>query len=212
MIARVRSLLAVSIALAAVPALAPLGCRNALGIQELGSDQLTCDAYCDAVQTACGSNLPQYESRTACLALCRTFPVGTVDDTSGNTLGCRLRVANLISSTGEGDCAAAGPGGAGQCGADCDSFCASAAIVCPTDFASEDDCKQQCQAIPSCGPYHVVANQTPDVYSVQCRLFHVTSAALDPTTHCPHVKGVDLCTTTSAMCPTDAGAGDAASE
>lgn len=205
MIARLKRLLALSLVLAATPAVVPLGCRNVLGIQELGSDQLTCDAYCDAVQAACSASLLQYESRTACLALCRTFPVGTVDDTSGNTLGCRLRVANLISTTGEGNCAAAGPGGAGQCGTDCESFCQSASVVCPTDFTSVADCTQQCAQIPSCGTYHVVPNQTPDEYSVQCRLFHVTSASLDATTHCPHVKGEGLCATTSTMCSADAG-------
>ena len=37
----------------AVAAAVPLGCRNVLGIQSLGDDALTCDAYCDAIDSAC---------------------------------------------------------------------------------------------------------------------------------------------------------------
>jgi hypothetical protein len=186
---------------AAVGALVPLGCRQVFGIQEVGSDALTCDLYCDTIATGCTGSKLQYVSRDACIAVCNNLPVGTTADQTGDTLGCRLNLATKIATTGEGDCAAAGPGGGDVCGPDCDSFCEVALKVCPSDFAGPIACHAACAQLPNdCGPYAVVPNVTPDTYSVQCRLYHLTAATLDPATHCPHVKGVGLCTPTSATC------------
>lgn len=203
----IKRALGVLLTAAAVAVMIPVGCRNVLGIQELGSDQLTCDVYCDTVGKACSGTRAQYESREACMALCPTIPVGTLQDRAGNTLGCRLTLAANIAATGEGECAAAGPGGAGQCGADCDAVCVSALAICPTDFTSMADCQAQCSPLLTCGPFHVVAGVTPDDGSVQCRLYHVTSAAIDAPTHCPHVMGKGLCIAGVKGCPdADAGA------
>jgi hypothetical protein len=191
---------------AAVIVTVPLGCRNVIGIPQLGSDQLTCDTYCDTIGTACTGPQLQYASRAACMALCPTFPVGTLADTSGNTLGCRLNVATTIAGDGEASCTAAGPGGAGpgsmaNCGTDCESFCASAVQVCPKDFTSEAACRLLCAPIPECPPYTVVPGAPlPDANTIQCRLYHLTSAALDPATHCPHVAGFGFCTPSSPPC------------
>jgi hypothetical protein len=202
---RLHRLLALLVSAAAAAALPPLGCRQVLGIHDLGSDALTCDTYCDTITTACPAPRLQYESRGACMALCATMPVGTLQDQSGDTLGCRLALATQISWTGEGDCAAAGPAGAGQCGGDCDSFCQGALLVCPSDFASAADCLQKCNALPSCEPYSVPSTP-PDTNSVQCRIYHLTAATLDPGTHCPHVAGNGFCRPDSPPCtPGDAG-------
>ena len=49
--------------------------------------------------TACTGTQLQYASRDACMALCPTFPVGTLSDITGNTLGCRLKLANTIATS-----------------------------------------------------------------------------------------------------------------
>jgi hypothetical protein len=200
---------AVFFATASVGAAVPLGCRQVLGIQEVGSDLLTCDLYCDTIAAGCTGSKLQYVSHEACIGLCNNLPVGHTADTGGNTLGCRLNLANKIASTGEGDCAAAGPGGGAICGPDCDSFCGVALKVCPSDFASSDDCHTACEKLPTdCAPYAVVPETTPDTYTIQCRLFHVTAATLDPTEHCPHVIGVEYCRPDSPPCTSgDAGNG-----
>jgi hypothetical protein len=191
---------------AAVTAAVPLGCRNVIGIQQLGSDELTCDAYCDAIGAVCTGDQLQYVTRDACMGLCPTFPVGTLGDIGVNTLGCRLAIAKSLAG-GEGACVGAGPGGAGYCGSDCDSFCASAVQVCPTDFASDQACRALCLLIPECPNYFVTPGVTPDADTIQCRLYHLTAASLDPTTHCPHVRGEELCTPTSPKCATSGADG-----
>jgi hypothetical protein len=188
---------------AALTALVPLGCRTVLGIEPLGSDTLTCDLYCDTIASACTGATLQYASRDACMGLCATFPVGTLQDNGVDTLGCRLSLAMAISNTGEGSCAGAGPGGAGDCGTDYASFCASAVQVCPTDFKDVTDCAALTapSIVPECGTYSVTLGGTlPDVNSIQCRLYHLTAATLDPVTHCPHVLGLGLCRVDGPQC------------
>lgn len=196
-----RHTLACCAAVFAVLAAVPLGCRQVLGIESRGSDNLTCDDYCTSIATACGAQgTLQYGSNAACLALCATFPVGTLQDDGPNTLGCRLRQVGLIGA--EGVCAAAGPGGDGLCGSNCDSFCHSAVQVCPKDFESEEACQAICAGLPDCPSYFVDPSATtpPNQNTIQCRLYHVTAAALNPVTHCPHVLGIGYCTPDSGSC------------
>jgi len=198
----IRHTLACGVALVAVLAAVPFGCREVLGIETRGSDDLTCDAYCSSIAAACTADQDhlQYGSTAACLALCATFPVGTLEDDGPNSLGCRIRQVGLIGA--EGICAAAGPGGDGYCGTNCASFCHSAVQICPTDFATEAACVSACADIPDCPLYAVDPNATtlPNDNSLQCRLFHLTSAALDPVKHCPHVLGIGYCSPTYPAC------------
>ncbi len=211
-------------------AAAPLACRGVLGIEERefdptladgggsggstadgGEDDLTCAFYCDTIMSRCAeAGKAQYATREGCLGLCSTFLKGSLADTSGNTLGCRVQVAKTAVEAA--DCAAAGPGGNGVCGDNCESFCASALEICPGDFASKADCLAACGMLPSCGTYSFDGG-TPNDPSIQCRLFHLTSAAVGQpsngvttqaqTTHCPHVGGVNECVLPDggATCP-----------
>jgi hypothetical protein len=192
---RVRAALAVLVAAAAVAAASPLGCRQILGIEDRGDDALTCDAYCSTVASACTGDKLQYISTDACMGLCATFPVGTIGDMSGNTLGCRINEANAIINTGEGDCAAAGPGGNDICGTNCDAFCDGVALICPSDFKTALGCEIACAKVPdaTCPEYFVQTDVVPNIDSIQCRLYHLTAATLDPTEHCPHTLGEDFC-------------------
>src|SRR5690349_15017466 len=99
-----------------------------------GSDASTvspsCMTYCTDIQAHCMGANAQYPTMEQCLGTCAKFPVGNINDTSGNTLGCRQYHAGGPSqSMPEMHCFHAGPGGSGadgvtsQCGSDCDGFC-----------------------------------------------------------------------------------------
>lgn len=193
------------------------GCRGVLGIEErefddtladggadadAAPDPLSCDAYCDLIQAECTGDRLQYGSREACIGFCSSLAVGTLDDQSGNTLGCRINtIKTSVGMIEASDCAAGGPGGNGVCGANCDSLCASMMDICPQNYESLADCTDACSPLITCGPYHVDPAVTPDNPSVQCRLFHLSAASLGILTppddgltssqkkHCPHAMG-----------------------
>lgn len=193
------------------------GCRQILSIEErefdptladAGSDApepLSCEAYCLLIAEVCTGANVQFSSDAACLGLCSTFPVGTLDDTGGNTLGCRIHLLETSKAMIESaECAAAGPGGNGTCGTNCESYCASMETVCPGSFDTPADCLAECEPLPDCAPY-AVPEITPDNPSKECRLYHMSVAAsnilgADPGTltpsqqkHCPHATGETEC-------------------
>jgi hypothetical protein len=205
----VRRALAVLLSVFTIAATVPLGCRQVLGISSLGDDAVTCDSYCDNITAACtGKNL-QYGSRDACMGLCATLPVGTQADPTGNTLACRIHKLSLLGE--EGSCAAAGPAGedpnsSEQCTTGCEMLCTGALQVCPEDFKTKSACMTACEALPICGESFDVPTDSciPDYGSVQCRIYHLTAATLDPETHCPHVAGMGYCSPTLPACPNSA--------
>ncbi|MFO0591021.1 MAG: hypothetical protein U0441_25985 [Polyangiaceae bacterium] len=194
------------------------GCRDIISYEEReydssladgGSDAdasvpNTCAAYCDLVQTLCTGPNAQYASVDSCLGLCSTFPAGAPGDTSGHSIACRIQVLQSTTMLEDTDCAAAGPGGAGTCGSNCDAYCAGMAVICPATFESPTDCTAECDPLIECPPYHVTA-ATPNDPSIQCRLYHLSSAAVgilskEPgvdtaaqVKHCPHASGVTEC-------------------
>jgi hypothetical protein len=204
-----RPVLRAAVAVVVLAAL-PLSCRQIIGIPDReeapdAAGGVSCATYCNTVQASCvGPNL-QYEDVDACLALCGHIPLGTASDMGVDTIGCRLNSAITAASTAEsGDCDAAGPGGNGTCGTNCQSFCAAAYSVCPGDFGDGTDagpgnftdmaaCAMLCAELPSVQPYYVDPNVTPNADSIQCRLYHLTAASIAPVPHCQHVKGQGLC-------------------
>lgn len=162
-----------------------------------------CERYCDTVATACTGANEQYASLDACLAVCERLEPGAPGDLPGNTVECRLARAELAQRTGEAAnyCYSAGPGGAGACGDDCEGFCALMAETCPAAMGSFAECLPACEAVPnlSGAPDFVTYNTAvQDGNSVQCRLFHVTAATLDPIAHCVHAAGLAPCATPAA--------------
>ena len=193
------------------------GCRSLLSIEEReydsalddggaeGGATLTCQSYCELLQSTCVGANAQFSSIDACLGLCSTFPPGSLDDTDGNTLGCRIHVLETAKAMIESsDCAAAGPGGNGVCGSNCESYCTSMMVVCPQTFESLGDCTAVCAPLIECGTYAVGAT-TPNNPSIQCRLYHLSAASINiqsamagtptdsQTTHCPHASGQTEC-------------------
>lgn len=191
-------------------AMNPLGCRGIIGVEghEL-IDKLSCENYCALMKVSCtGENL-QYpadsnseaDTDEACMKMCALFEPGTLDDTEKNTLGCRIRVLDTFGKVDEPElCRSVGPVGEGLCGSSCEAYCKSLEALCPTLFASlVDDCMTFCGDIANCGGY--VADSARDDNSLQCRVFHLTSASIDATTHCPHAIGVGHCEDTAPTCP-----------
>ena len=76
---------------------------------------LDCTSYCGAIQANCTGANTQYKDTAHCLAACTSFATATstVNDTSGNTLGCRIHYAFDASNpaVAEADCSHAGPAG-----------------------------------------------------------------------------------------------------
>ncbi len=151
-----------------------------------------CGEYCASVLKNCTEANELYTSPQICLDVCKLLPAGTKDDTSGNTVGCRLHYSEEIPVVGEREtnCPAAGPGGNGVCGTDCEGFCSIAMGACTgtnVQYSSAADCATGCATVPDPGGYNdSVPNQTGN--SVQCRLYHASAASFDPKFHCPHTN------------------------
>ncbi len=192
----------VSIAAAVVAPLS-MSCSSILGIDEAhldtqsndgggsgggtGRPKALCADYCTRALTNCKGDLELYPNLEFCLAVCAALPPGERTDTSGNTVGCRLHFAQSAASIEkELNCSAAGPGGNGICGDNCESWCTLEANVCPSIYASTDDCMAACQTFPVLGSYNdTIPTQSGN--SFECRLYHVTAAAgIDAMLHCPH--------------------------
>ena len=84
---------------------------------------LDCTSYCTTITGACTAANLQYSDMATCVASCAHFPVGTLADMGGDTLGCRLYHANAAKTDPGTHCVHAGPGGGGVCGMPCMGFC-----------------------------------------------------------------------------------------
>ncbi len=162
-----------------------------------------CDEYCTQITTYCTGDTAQYKDREQCMTVCQAFPQGTVTGPDENSVGCRLRYAGKARYAGGVELAAycrqSGPGGDGRCGSNCDGMCDVAMATCntpetePYNFPSREACMSTCSGLPQV-VYSYNSLAVADGNSVQCRLFHVISAAMmDPEEHCAHVMGVTLC-------------------
>jgi hypothetical protein len=154
-----------------------------------GGSSLSCADYCETIAANCSGSDGQYfegvdDGMTACMTACAAFPAGAAADQFGNTLGCRSYHAGAAGQDPAVHCEHAGPGGAGVCGTDCDGFCAIALEVCAAVYADEAACLSECAQFTDDVAYNttVIAGD-----SLACRLYHLTAAAVDPATHCPHI-------------------------
>ena len=159
-------------------------------------DTPSCEVYCKATQNACGDDggaNSQYADMAACMGYCATFgalPLGGVDATDGNSVGCRTYHARVATTTDAGaHCGHAGPSGGNVCGSWCTNYCHLASQNCSTDpnalYSDDDDCITKCPAFSKTGQPGDTAGD-----SVQCRIYHLGVAgdvdAGGPGTHCAH--------------------------
>jgi hypothetical protein len=137
-----------------------------------------CGDYCTLVNQNCtGTTNAQYsdfDCKTACTTT-SAWDLGTTGATSGNTLDCRVTYANLAASDPATNCTIAGMRGGGVCGKRCDGFCRLVDKNCTGAnqiYADDAACQAAC------------AQWTPS--KVDCVIYHMNAAGIDPVTHCPH--------------------------
>jgi len=157
-----------------------------------------CTAYCTNITGSCTGAFIQYTNMAHCMAMCGAWPVGTDNDTSGNTLGCRAYHSGAVASLGTDHCHHAGPSGsdlktnAPICGTQCEAYC-SIMLHKPgcndtlRAFNSMAECVNACPLFESnMTKYYDNANGN----NLQCRIYHAKVAfsggqsTLD--THCQH--------------------------
>jgi len=189
---------------------------------------LDCDSYCNAIQLHCSEANAQYGGTDSAAALqsckqtcSKSFAPGTsVDETSGNTLGCRIHYAVDASNPAKAptDCIHAGPAGdlltsssMMFCGDPCTSFCALEIKACgsvqmplpgdPRDATNNSlfqyqnmaNCMQACAGLDKTHAYSPSAKGD----SLACRLYQATQAVISVMPN-----GVMFCADTASFPPT----------
>jgi hypothetical protein len=168
-----------------------------------------CEKYCDEIGELCTGELEQYRDRRQCLTICSFYPEGSLlSEDNDNTVACRLRYASKARYAAGTEhaayCRQGGPGGDGRCGSNCEGYCTLMMGVCTEEtadlyrFAGVEECLSACEDLPLSTESYSTSNVAiSDGDHVQCRLFHVTSAAmLDAEEHCEHAMGLTLCEAT----------------
>jgi hypothetical protein len=182
---------------------------------------LTCAAYCAAIAATCTGANAQYTAdsdggMTECMTACSFFPPGTLSDTNGNTLGCRIFHTQLAAGgLKDPHCWHAGPYGYGNCGDKCANFCALATTYCTPaggfdggapPYADAGDCTTACAGftpIDGTGDAGTVfvdggfnSAQPMSGNTLDCREWHLGKALMGPGAatgqelHCNHVGAV----------------------
>lgn len=151
---------------------------------------VTCDEYCDQIETHCAGALTQYTNRDGCLDICAAFDQGEPGDQGGNSLECRAYHAGAALGDPDTHCTHAGPGGAGLCGSNCEGFCTVVMAACTGGneaYGSINECLTACMDFADTEPFDVsdVSGDT-----LACRLYHASVAMADPETHCAHTQPV----------------------
>lgn len=148
-----------------------------------GEVNFDCDGYCTRITANCTAANAQYLNKETCLSTCAFFAMGSESDMAGDTLGCRLYHAGAAQTDPQAHCTHAGPGGNGQCGANCDGFCTIATGACAADWPEVATCLTTCATFGDAEPFDAgdVSGDT-----LACRLYHLTVATMFPDDHCPH--------------------------
>lgn len=178
-----------------IAALGLLACQTVAGIEERKLDPTAADAaspacksYCANVMAACVGKNAVYETDGKCLAVCAQLEPDLDGEAAGNTLACRAIFAKAALTTEpEENCRAAGPGGDGVCGTDCEAYCDLFAKLCPDDnLYTLERCNEACPGVTDQRRFDVSADHDGD--TIECRLVHVSSAAErgKAADHCPH--------------------------
>jgi hypothetical protein len=180
----------------ALLALGLASCQTIAGIEERKLDpdaesahanSKQCKDYCATVMANCTGDNAVYTTEELCLGVCGALKPGDESEPLGNTVACRARQASLATEEPSVNCIAAGPGGNGICGTDCDAYCQIFPKICPNDYeyTSTKDCLQACSGlIEQPDRFDVIKDHGGD--TIECRLVHVSAATAEPTMHCPH--------------------------
>lgn len=189
---------------------AAIGSTGDMGTTTGGPEPTLCEDYCDDIMESCTGPQLQYRDLAQCMKICEMLPEGEIGQVNENTVACRAKyVGDARYGSGtelEAYCRRGGPGGGGYCGSNCEGYCSLMMEVCTGSevgayrFDSNEACLEACEGLPSSDEGYAVSNPLiADGNHVECRLFHVASAAmLDPEEHCEHAMGVTLCEASSS--------------
>gem|GEM_PF-423280 len=169
----------------------------------------SCADYCALVTANCTGDNAQYTDETACLTYCETgasLPIGTLADTGGNTVGCRMYHAQAAVDLNDPvtHCPHAGPSGGNICGTWCENYCHLEDVNCTANndiFGDDAACQAACALYDPNG-----AAGDADGDTVQCRIYHLGVAGLDSPDsndlHCPHgaEDGGGVCVDAAPTC------------
>jgi hypothetical protein len=169
-----------------------------------GAATTLCEEYCDTIGEYCSGDQLQYGDIEQCRTVCALLPEGALGEEDRNSVACRLKYAGKARYAGGVELAAycrqAGPGGDDRCGSNCEGYCSIMMTTCTRElgtssyYTSLSECLRQCDRLPDAIPYSWSDPDVADGSSVQCRLFHVISAAMaDREEHCEHAYGLTLC-------------------
>jgi hypothetical protein len=192
---------------------AVVACNGVLGIQSATTGDtvpvgLTCDYYCQTINNNCPTttNTEYQQSADLCTSMCNNLELdlGTLNDTSGNTLGCRIHYAQLAgTSNADANCRFAGPLGGGVCGQPsdaCNNFCSLGVPFCSQqgapDYVNVGDCLDACNPDAGYAGYVFTTDggstgvDLPDgTNTLNCRFYHLENAypsKARAVVHCPH--------------------------
>jgi hypothetical protein len=178
----------------ALLALALGACHQIAGIEDrvLDPEQVEeapspqCKEYCTTVMEACTGKLAVYTSDQVCLNVCKLLDPGDALEPVGNTVACRIKQAELAELEPAEHCKSAGPGGNGECGTDCEAYCQLFPQTCASEdrYKNEASCLKACAGLTDNDRYDVDGDHEGD--TIECRLMHVSSAAVLPNEHCSH--------------------------
>lgn len=167
-------------------------CQSIAGVEdyELG----LCGEYCDTVLSNCTQANKVYTDRATCMGICALLPQGDlIEPGNTNTVACRLTAARDAAPGGEtrDSCQDAGPTGGDRCGeSECATYCDLFGKACATEQVNSgcnaDCCKKNCPGVPNDG--HFNTDQDYDGDTLQCRFVHLSSATVNPDTHCGHAR------------------------
>ena len=147
-----------------------------------------CQDYCADVMSACQGAVAVYATKDVCLAVCAMLVPGDALEPLGNTVACRANEAKLAEREPDDHCPSAGPGGGARCSSDCAAYCALYPQICPDGdaYASDGECLEACSGLTDQERFDVVMDHEGD--TLECRLVHLSAAALEPDAHCPHAS------------------------
>jgi hypothetical protein len=147
---------------------------------------LSCVTYCTEIQANCQLPFQQYDSMEQCMNMCADMDLGTENDSSGNTIGCRIWHVRKGVMQGALDihCNHAGPTGGLVCGGFCDNLCSRATKVCVEangvdnpPYESYEACMDVCEPDENGEGGYTVDDQIiiASGDSVNCRIFHLAN-------------------------------------
>jgi len=148
-----------------------------------------CEAYCMIYNGSCGAAVSYPFESYSCTEYCIDNWEGSFDglwnDTTGDSLSCRLYHADAYLALGAPHCSHAGPSGDNTCGIWCDTYCdliQQNCVLSDSQYNTDADCQTACAAFSTGGSPQDASGNT-----VQCRIYHAGVAGVtDPTLHCPH--------------------------